>query len=758
MKVRNAIYVIVLISMLMPAVHTLPQVKADTRAADEPHYITFYFHRNGTLDPFSPTSSTPDSEFEYMEGETQAFEQDLEVAYAEDAVEIIIWASAIGSGRAEVKLYDGDQQMSSKQINVSSAVPSEYTTVLYSGSYLYSTGSRLRVSITLENVNLFYDNTNRRSRVIVHCIPVLNIQHDTYDMDGTPAEYFYPHQWPESKLMIKGQATSALQDNFLRRVEVSVFRNSQLTHEGNTTMQGDQFSYTWDYSSKNLEDGEYSYKVRIYDIQDNTYDETGTFNMVGYGVLLTSPEQDDEGEGPAKKSASPDTEVDIPVRVRNIGGNDDTYSLTLGGVDRARATLTPEIVTVEAGEYSSPSLKMSTMGKSPGDKLYINLTAEGTSATARLQIITLVSEYGVQLSLFSQDNQTVVIGETVRYKMDIRNTGIRQETVNLQVLDLPSGWDADIDRYTISALSPGQITTANVTVSPPNQLDNTLVTESFTIKAEVDQDENIYDKLIITVTGSKPFTVLLDGASSKEIAPESKEWFRVYITNLGSEDSGFLASISGITSEQWRIEYNPDDYVWIEEGRERSVSFGIMPSLEVLAQEYTPQIRITKEGTAMVETIDLRVTVSDVHDVIIDFNQTSFNMKPGGKVSIKIAVENKGNVPEDINFNMESSSKIYDWIDFSDWTLYLPPGKEEVVEMTIEVPDDAALDDYSIPLTIKTADQNLFTGTVIISVDMDSSELMSSALGAVAVPLVMLAIIIVITYLTWKKMQELELE
>ncbi len=718
--------------------------------------IHLYFHGEGSdvhMNTTAPSSLNSPTSGNITFALERALETDLTV-YGEDSISLSFYASLTlpaTSGTLKIEVMDNDVTIGNATTTFTTSALAQAVTVnVFDGDHTFDQGNRIKVRIEVENGALRYGSSLAPSHITISCNPISEITASSYNGEGIHTLLFYPNNWPDTMLVIKGTVTDALGDEDISAINVNISESEsgEIVESGPANYTAGNFEFSWDYEAENLTSGQYDYRVIVKDIQGNEYYTTSHFFMAEEGVLVTSTSQAQEGSGPATKSGPYSGSTLYTLNIRNIGFPTSTYELALGSSDSSLGTLLDgDSITVAPGSCGQARLLVNTTGKAPYQTVNISVTASTGSASHTLYTNTFVSPYSIYILLNGDNNQTVLRGESITYEISIYNSGFETATVNLTI-DKPAQWQAVVVPNKIFNLLPSGQKQANVTLTAPETLENRRDTATIKVSGTVAQDTIITYELEILATATNPIWLDLLDSNIKNVDADKTVTFSFNLYNMLPESSVISLTISGMSS-YWQTTMLPANSVLIPAGESMLVTMQLLPSIRVEARTYSPFLTARSgTNTSHVDSVSVRVSVNPSHNVDISSNITDLSLKPGDKISRTFEVQNHGNMDEIVNLNSEvqEGAQTYNWVTFDDDQVTLQLQDKATITITIEVPEDVEIGEYTLYLNASTTTQQISAEPVGMNIYQTTGYLAQKAAKALIAPICLLGILSFVTF------------
>ncbi len=718
--------------------------------------INLYMRSGGVLSTEAPSGTVPLSTDNITFALKSALTTTLTV---KNSIKIEYWGRASSPrGNATFKfiLYEDEKVVANATDTLEGISQSSHTVDLGASNYTFHAGTYIRLSVKVSGGLLWYDAASFGSHLILNCQPIQDISLYTYNSLDEATTHFYPNSWPSREVRIKGSMIDAFGPEDIARVMINITKDGEQIASGAANVTNYTFSFTWNYSDVSPEEGMYDCSAAVEDMQGNTYTASTFFFFLKTGVLLSSPFQATPGVGTARTTAPYNGTVEYEIHVRNVGSEASTINLTKSGRDAEFGELSNENVYVNAGDVSVVYLNVSTVGAEVNATLFINITATVDSESSTLETQTRVSPYGIEMHLKGEDNRSILLGDSEVYEVEVKNSGGLNESVVLNVADLPSGWNAWLDQTSIESLPPGSTVTVKLTVVAPTEISGQSETVSFTLHGRI-TEENITSRLRLRATAIAPIWLEALDELSISIEPEKTAKVSFSLRNNMDEMVNIDLSWSGGSGFHGTVSFSPSSPLLMSAKSSKVFSFQATPERRTLAAEYTFTITATsRENHSISVSSQVKITVNAYHEITLGAEPTSFSVRPGESKTLSLKVENKGNVQERVTLSVTITGPEgkHNWANMSKDTVVVEAQSNRSVSVSINVPEDAKLGEYTININATTPSDSAVAPAITMLVYQVLSVKIKTALKELYIPLILLLILIVITFVIRRRKQK----
>ena len=319
--------------------------------------------------------------------------------------------------------------------------------------------------------------------------------------------------------------------------------------------------------------------------------------------------------------------------------------------------------------------------------------------------VTMAVEYpGVEVSA----------QEDVSMDLIFHNKGRSDETVEVWVSDLPTGWKARVKtyRYTVTGVHvpAGEDKILTFDAQPPKDVSPGQYT--FQIEAKTQDGKfKMAQKVLVTITGKEEKSVEDRGVklttSYPEIRGPSDATFEFSMEVNSKLDDDAIFDLFAQGPKGWEINFKPayeTKYIAslrLKANQNQTIAVEVKPATMAQAGEYPINVRVSS-GDAKGE-VQLAIILTGTYNLEVGTPNglLSLDARQGKPANLSFYVKNTGSAANhDIKF---MSFKPENWkVEFSPQKLEIvEPGDLKQVEMTITPYEDALVGDYSISVNIE---------------------------------------------------------
>ena len=315
--------------------------------------------------------------------------------------------------------------------------------------------------------------------------------------------------------------------------------------------------------------------------------------------------------------------------------------------------------------------------------------------------------YGVYVET-AQPEQTVAVGGTVTYQLQVYNSGVQSDSVVITPSETPSDWTVSPETWESGSLNPGGSDTATFTVEVANDVEMVGDSAVISFSAESQNAPGSQPKvfaLTTTVTVGAEYGVSLffdmDGShlSTHSVDAVAGEWnsFTLMVANLGQAADSIDLSASGqLPGWDVNFEYgnvsSPGVTVNLprqDDGDDHIASVTVLVEPTEAGEEDTSSIQLTgtsqgnssKTASAMLEvtrTFGLSLRVAQ------DGSTSYGNMQPGGTQEVHLTLHSE--------LDDTYTARLYTQGLESGWSAQFKQSGQTITEVEIDSGESLPLD------------------------------------------------------------------
>ncbi|UCE36072.1 MAG: hypothetical protein JSW00_10990 [Thermoplasmata archaeon] len=791
-----------------------------TRATPEgaPTFINLYFHsRDNSMNTSAYNYINPDTTGGITFTLQDPLANDFFVEEPSGEFPLMLELYLSGSGTITTEIRDNSEDGplvgsdSHTFINAQSNVAINRYIPFESGvgdNYTFEDGHYIVIVISIAGTGLLhYDYVGHLSYLRFYGRTITDIPFETHNFFGETTELFYPNDidFPmERKIVIMKGAISDVFGKFdgkyIDYVQVQIENTQGLNLLRNTTFDREtsEFEYKWYYSADQVS-GEYTVTTHAFDEQNNEYTVVGIFNMSDYGVVLTSPDMPEnvpEGtyKADAVRSVPLKNVTKYTINVYNIGNNPTTMDISTTGesgwnwwlegndITTYNGNQKGNITDLDEGATKSITLAVDSKDNSIGEQVTIVIKATCAADPQKEYdtlntITTVVMNYDFEIKFLDGSDsteETVELGDDIEFDFKVTNIGATDDTIWLDVKNLPSGWEEYLefsdggtpqsqgDRYKV-VLPKNQHEEFTLTLTAPDLDDDDIFDVEVVGESEGSSTQPNMDivtrKITMSITLTSGLMLELKSAGTKVTDPEKQVDYLFEITNTGTSSADFTVSFTTPTpSEGWGdgISLSQTEFNNVGSQQDEAFTLYVEPSSDVIARNYSITVKAIRNQDANVfKDITVYCHVNEVPGLeLVEPSPGTPDLYgeagAGEDVKYKITIKNTGNVKLSVQILFPDKPK--DWTvkfgNASTWSKDIDPGAEEEVEFSFSVPDDAEGDetvDITISVTPSQGDP------ILIETHTKVKGSISQTLLTLLVPILLFVVIIVMVIVIYKR-------
>lgn len=310
------------------------------------------------------------------------------------------------------------------------------------------------------------------------------------------------------------------------------------------------------------------------------------------------------------------------------------------------------------------------------------------------------------LSLYTAYPSRVVrSGDTVDVTVQVQNTGLATQNVQLSAVGVPDGWSANFlgGGLVVQAVSVQTDKTQNVTLKvelPEKTADGNY---SLTVMAKSESAQASLP-LTFTVGQTSPTRIsLTPNLPVLKGSPKSSFNYRLSVKNDSDED--LLVNFDSQLPDGFQITFKQAvgsqeiTSLPVKAGQSQDVNADLTLPNDVSAGTYDFQVGVQAKDASATVKLSAVITGQSTLGLSTPDDRLSANVTAGKTTPIKLVVKNTGSAPATgIQFQ---SSPPSDWkVTFDPATIpSIDPGKQVDVTANVQVPDNVISGDYMVTMT-----------------------------------------------------------
>lgn len=262
--------------------------------------------------------------------------------------------------------------------------------------------------------------------------------------------------------------------------------------------------------------------------------------------------------------------------------------------------------------------------------------------------INVSQRYEVLLS--GDPAATAAPGTTVAFALLATNFGNGQDQVRLTITPAVSEWNASLSSWNLTLDPAGSAKTANIlfTATVPDSAPGNQVQTFIVTLLSQHQGANSSLQLSVVVQPIYSFDVE-SSAAQTGVNPGETASFLLSFRNTGNVHDTYSVTVSGVP-EGWSVDFaEGSGLVPVDPGFTGALTLLLKPPAGAQAGRYDLQIYATSEGDLVQRKIVLEsVTVFSHREISVRLTDVNDAVRPGALVTVRIIVENLGNVQEKV--------------------------------------------------------------------------------------------------------------
>jgi len=413
-------------------------------------------------------------------------------------------------------------------------------------------------------------------------------------------------------------------------------------------------------------------------------------------------------------SATPAT---YDLVLENTGRFRENFELSLLGNGAKYATLSDEIVTLNAGQSKNIQVFANPVGNAVGDFI-ITATAksQNSRATASKKLLLKSNAcYNYDITLDTNFISTCENSE-VRIPVTVRNTGTADNTYNVIVAG-PRWAHAENSVLTIPSGSVGQT--------------EIILVPEFGVKGTFDVDVRVKDSLGETVESQK-ISAKVDAChtfdlkverTQDNLCPFASKTYEVSLVNTGKFAENY--AIEAIGADFASVDRS---FVELQQGQSTKLNLIIDPA-GARAGNYKIRVKAQAQSQSQSsnsEVLDLTVAdMSACFGVQATSALTTIEVVAGEGALVPIIIENKGT--ETSSYNLEVSGSGATYAKLNPASITVESRKSKTVYMYVSVPDQTPQENYKITVSARLQDGTVSSSTnvnvLVMPVDTSVSSI-----------------------------------
>ncbi|MBA7593793.1 hypothetical protein ES703_00726 [subsurface metagenome] len=363
------------------------------------------------------------------------------------------------------------------------------------------------------------------------------------------------------------------------------------------------------YTTDELPDDNYSWKVRARDAANNVSDWSSIWTL-----LISAARGVDVFISPSYQSGLPGATLGYTVTVKNEGNISDTYALTATDSAGWGPTLSNDSLALAPKTYDTVTLTVTIpTDASVGDQDNITLTAKSTvnptvsdSAMCTAQATALRRRVDVSIS---PETKSGPPGETLTYTVTTVNEGDAEDTYDLTATDALA-WGASVSPNSLTIAAGGSDTATVSVVIPAGTASG--IEDEITVKTTSRADLTVSDSATCIASAAAVGGVKVSiSPETKSGPPEEMLTYTVTVKNEGNVGDTYILSTAGAPDWSPRVE-NTSLTLNAGEVGETTLTVTIPPGASEGASKTVTVTAISVGDPTVVGSVTCKATVKGV--------------------------------------------------------------------------------------------------------------------------------------------------
>jgi len=402
-----------------------------------------------------------------------------------------------------------------------------------------------------------------------------------------------------------------------------------------------------------------------------------------------------------------DRAVNIGAKISNIGVLDahavhvrfSDASTQIGASDLVFDTIAKG-ANVTATQIWTPSTLGSHVIKVSVDPngLIDEISDANNDAQKAVEVVQLNYSFSMTVPISQKE---VKPNETAQFQLNFKNTGKKQDTINVVASPPPGDWTASLDKNSIllASGSSGPVilsvtpplgapagTTVNLTVQATSQGDNT-----YKLQTSI---ATVVKKMAGTSSALKTSTQALAGNPGDTVS------YDFTIENTGNAPDTFTLSVDS----QWATTIKGGSTTnELQPKVKQTITFETTVPQTGMAGDknvVTLTVKSTLDPTYQRDSTAI-ITCLQVYDLSVAVTPVTLDVTPGDSATFTIKLGNDGNGDDIVNVTITSTPEIpQDWTVSYDAKTTVKAGKDKDVLVTLTTPKTALAQDYAITFNV----------------------------------------------------------
>ncbi len=390
-----------------------------------------------------------------------------------------------------------------------------------------------------------------------------------------------------------------------------------------------------------------------------------------------------------EKTARLGDNIEYILTVTNEGDLSDTYNVEIDS-ENEWGSLDKITFSLDSGENETVVLYLSVpLDADTGDYTHVVEFSSENGVTKCIEIKTEIMplEGDIRVTI-EKDEKLILPGDTAEYIFNVENRFEQTIDVYLEILGDGSGW-ALIEEESIT-LNPEQEKETLLKVNAPVDAEKGTYIDriSFSTDTDLEVVKNVNTSVEVP---NYDFEIRVDVDNEEVIQGEDVDYY------LSVENTGDVLDTLDIlvdSSKDLDLDY-PED-IEVEDKEEFSI---IVSTEDTPAGNYDINVTLMSMGDEDVsKEIKLDLTVIEKeYSIEVDVDSTHRQTYVDTSLEFLFSVKNKGNVEDTIVVSNEC-----DWTKINNDVIELASSERKECSLQINVPEDAATDDYTFDILFQS--------------------------------------------------------
>jgi uncharacterized membrane protein len=491
--------------------------------------------------------------------------------------------------------------------------------------------------------------------------------------------------------------------------------------------------------------------------KDNNMATMGIF-VKGYGLNANVV--------PMDVLVRPSLEAHLEVSVQNTGNVPDTYILSTEGIPVGwDVSLEQNDITLDVDKTGKITFKVRPPAAAKAGELYyleIRAVSTGNSTySVDLQTVATVAQVHGLDSELAKQGSTVFPGHTVVHLVNITNTGNGEDTFQLDVFGLPSGWDVEFSEDQVTMEDNVTKTVSIALGSPDKALSGTIANRDIVVTSAEGTTDTVKARTQVKKTTG------MDAAlwTETSVYPGDKITYFVDFMNLGNGPDVFWYS-DELPGTDWATTFPVTrDGVALMAFETLNVTGQLHCPPGARAGDYTFKVQVStreyvQEFTAIIHVLE----IYDASPVLLCSGSAIY---PGNETTYCLGVTSLCNLP--IEFTVDITGAPGDWQIIQDpESAVVDPSAEKEFIIIVRPPATTPSGFYNLRIemdygpNLETFNVSLYVMELPTSVDTgpddDGTSIMSDPMTWLLLVVVLVVVVVVGLFVSRRRREPTQLE